>query len=106
MARRRGGKVTEAMDERYPYIRFVIDTAQLIAGAVSLVILLGGTAAACHHRGVGGLLEFVLTVVLAGLGYVAVMVRIDALRVLLDVERAMRETAAPGRNTAPPGADG
>ena len=93
------------MDERYPYIRFVIDTAQLIAGAVALVILLGGTAASCHHRGVGGLMEFLLTVIIAGLGYVAVMVRIDALRVLLDVERTMREAAAPGRSTVPPGAD-
>ena len=93
------------MDERYPYIRFVIDTAQMIAGAVALVILLGGTAASCHHGGVGGLLEFVLAVAVAGLAYVAVMVRIDALRVLLDVEAAMREAAAPGRRTAPPGAD-
>ena len=93
------------MDERYPYIRFVIDTAQLIAGAVALVLLLGGTAASCHHGGVGGLLEFVLTIVIAGLSYVAVMVRIDALRVLLDVERAMREGPAPGRGTARPGAD-
>jgi hypothetical protein len=93
------------MDERYPYIRFVIDTAQLIAGAVALVILLGGTAASCHHGGIGGLLEFLLTAAVAGLAYVAVMVRIDALRVLLDVERALREASPPGRNPSLPRAD-
>jgi hypothetical protein len=33
------------------------------------------------------------------------MVRIDALRVLLDVERALREASAPGRNPSLPRAD-
>ena len=57
------------MEERYPFIRFVIDAAPFIAGAVALAVLLG----------------------VAAVVYVAVMVRVESLKVLLDIEQNSRE---------------
>lgn len=91
------------MEERYPYIRFVIDAAQLIAGAVAVIILLGGTISSCHQGGFGGVTSFVITVAIAGVAYVAVMVRIESLRVFLDIESATRQwQAARGQPVTPP----
>jgi hypothetical protein len=82
------------MDERYPYIRFVIDAAQLIAGAVALVIVLGGTARACGAGGFGGFMGFLLTLLVAAVAYVGVMVRIESLKVFLDIEQSTQQTLA------------
>ena len=82
------------MEERYPYIRFIIDAAQVIAGAVAVIVLLGGTMSSCHHGGFGGFLSFLLTVAIAAVVYVVVMVRIEVLRALLDLEDNTRQLAA------------
>ena len=79
------------MEDRYPYIRFVIDAAQLIAGAVALIILLAGLVSSCQHGGFGGVVSFVITLAFAGVAYVVVMVKIEVLRVLLDIEQTTRQ---------------
>ncbi|MFI5365042.1 MAG: hypothetical protein ACHQ4J_05415 [Candidatus Binatia bacterium] len=91
------------MDERYPYIRFVIDAAQVIAGAVALIVLLGGTVSSCHCGGFHGLVSFVMSVGIAAVAYVVVMVCIETLRVFLDIESAARQTLAAQRPPAAPG---
>jgi hypothetical protein len=82
------------MNDRYPYVRFVVDAAQFIAGAVALIVFLGGTASACSHGGFGGLITFLITTVLAGMAYVAVMVKMEILHLLLDIEDATRQALA------------
>ena len=92
------------MEDRYPYIRFVIDAAQLIAGAVAVVIVLGGLVSSCHHGGFGGIVSFLVTLACAAVAYVVVMVEIEVLRVLLDIEQTTRQ-ARPTQQTsgaAPP----
>lgn len=92
------------MEERYPYIRFVIDAAQVIAGAVALIVLLGGTMSSCHRGGFGGFLSFLLTIAFAAVVYIVVMVRIEVLRALLDVESNTRQSTAQRSSPAtPPG---
>jgi len=94
------------MEERYPYIRFVIDAAQVIAGAVALIVILGGTLSSCHRGGFGGFISFVLTVGIGAAAYVVVMVRIESLRVFLDIESTTRQALAaqrPPATPAPPG---
>lgn len=83
------------MEERYPYLRFVIDAAQLIAGAVALIIVLCGAVSSCHHGFYGGLLSFLITLAFGAVAYVVVMVKIEVLRVLLDIEQTMRQTTRP-----------
>jgi hypothetical protein len=93
------------MDERYPYIRFVVDAAQVIAGAVAVIILLGGTLRACHHGGMGGLGGFLVALLLAVVAYVITMIKIEVLRVFLDIEQSTRQTLAavrPASVAAPP----
>jgi hypothetical protein len=97
------------MEERYPYIRFVIDAAQVIAGAVALIVILGGTLSSCHRGGFGGFISFVLTVGIGAAAYVVVMVRIESLRVFLDIESSTRQALAaqrPPAAPAPPGSTG
>ena len=53
------------MEDRYPYLRFVIDAAQLIAGAVAVIIVLSGAVSSCHHGGFGGVFSFLITVAFA-----------------------------------------
>jgi hypothetical protein len=90
------------MEERYPYIRFVIDAAPMLAGAVGIIALVGGTVSSCHRGGVAGLIGFVTAIVVACVGYVGVMVSIESLRIAVDIERGVRQlVAAPGQ-TAPP----
>ena len=79
------------MDDRYPYLRFVIDAAQLIAGAVAVIIVFAGLLSSCHHGGFGGVVSFLVTLAFAGVAYVIVMVKIEVLRVLLDIEQSMRQ---------------
>ena len=90
------------MEERYPYIRFVIDAAQVIAGAVAVVVLLSGTVCSCHHGGFGGFFSFVATILIAAAAYVAVMVCIESLRVFLDIENTTRQALAAQRPPAAP----
>jgi len=78
------------MEDRYPYIRFVVDAAQVIAAVVGLIVLLGGTLSSCHQGGLAGFVDFMITVAGAGVAYVAVMVQIETLRVFLDVESGVR----------------
>ena len=91
------------MAERYPFIQFVIDAAQVIAGAVALVVFIGGTASACHRGGVGGFLSFFVAAAAAVAAYVVVMVKIEALRVFLDIENSTRQALPPKREPVPPG---
>src|ERR1043166_3316639 len=93
------------MEKRYPFIRFVIDAAQVIAGAAALIVLLGGTVNSCHHGGFGGFLSFLVTIGVAAIVYVAVMIKIEALRVFLDIESSLRQSrAAP--HSSPGGVTG
>jgi len=85
------------MDDRYPFLRFITDAAQVIAGAVALVLFFGGSMRACHHGGFGGLIGFLVAIVVAGLAYIVVMVKIEVLRVLLDLESNSRELLAEQR---------
>ena len=91
------------MEDRYPYIRFVIDAAQLIAGAIALIVVLGGTVNSCHHGGFGGVVSFLITLAFAAVVYVVVMVKIEVLRVLLDIEQTTRQSrsAAPTSGSPP-----
>lgn len=92
------------MNDRYPYIRFVVDAAQVIAGALALIILLSGTVRACSAGG-AGFWGFVVAVVFAVAAYVVVMVKLEVLRVLLDIEKSTRQAQAPPpRIEAPPAA--
>jgi len=91
------------MEDRYPFIRFVIDAAQFIAGAVALIIVLGGTASACSQGGFGGFVWFLITLAVAVGAYVLVMARIDVLRVLLDIESSTRDLLAVRREAPPAG---
>jgi len=86
------------MNDRYPYIRFVIDAAPVIAGAIAVMVLLGGTVQSCHHGGFGGFISFLITAALACVVYVAVMVKIELLRVVLDIQSATSRS-----DTSPPG---
>ena len=93
------------MEDRYPYIRFVIDAAQLIAGAVALIIALGGLVNSCQHGGFGGIVSFLITLAFAAVAYVVVMVEIEVLRVLLDIEqttRLSRQTQQPSGSPPSP----
>ena len=82
------------MNDRYPYIRFVIDAAPVIAGAIAVIVLLGGTVESCHRGGFGGFLSFLITAAVACVVYVVVMVKIEVLRVLLDIESAPNRSGA------------
>ena len=90
------------MNDRYPYSRFVIDAAPVIAGAVAVIVLLGGTVQSCHHGGFGGFISFLITVAIAAVVYVAVMVKIEVLRILLDLETTTRESATPRPSSGTP----
>ena len=90
------------MEDRYPYLRFVIDAAQLIAGAVAVIIVLSGAVSSCYHGGFGGVFSFLITLAFAAVAYVVIMVKIEVLRVILDIEQTARQTAPrpPSTGTA------
>lgn len=90
------------MEDRYPYIRFVIDAAQVIAGAVAFIVFLGGTLSACGRGGFGGFLSFVVTIVMALVVYVAVMIEVELLRVFLDIENTTRQLLATANRPTEP----
>jgi hypothetical protein len=77
------------MEDRYPFIRSVTGAAEIVAGAVALVLFLGGTMAACEQGGFGGFVSFVLTLLVAGLAYGAAMVAVECLRLLLDIRERL-----------------
>ena len=89
------------MNDRYPYLRFVIDAANVIAGAVAAVIFLSGTVHSCHHGGFPGFISFLITIGIAVIAYVVVMVKLEVLRVLLDIERSTRQAHAASRADPP-----
>jgi nitric oxide reductase large subunit len=90
------------MDDRYPYLRFVIDAAQVIAVAVAVIVLLGGTMRSCHHGGFVGLVSFLITIGIAAAAYVVVMIKLEVLRLLLDIERNTRAHHASAPAAPPP----
>ena len=90
------------MDDRYPYIRFVIDAAHLIAGAVAAIIALAGLFSSCHHGGFGGIFSFLITLAIAAVAYVVVMVKIEVLRVILDIEQTTRQTPSARPSSSNP----
>jgi predicted lipid-binding transport protein (Tim44 family) len=98
------------MEERYPYMRFVIGAAQPIAGTAAALFALGGLMRACRFGGFGGFVSFVLTLLIAVVIYVTIHVWIESLRLFIDIERnsrglldAAREPSAGGQGpTAPP----
>ena len=99
------------MEDRYPYIRFVIGSAKMVAGAVALILFFGGTSAACDQGGLGGFISFIVTLIVVGVGYVATMVWVESLRVFLDMEENTRQllsaaqtASAPAASDAPPSA--
>ncbi|MBI3784403.1 MAG: hypothetical protein HY270_13485 [Deltaproteobacteria bacterium] len=69
----------------------MIDAAPFIAGALAVLVLLGGTLSACRRGGACGLLGFLAMIGVAAVVYVVVMVRVEVLKVLLDVEQHGRE---------------
>jgi len=89
------------MNDRYPYLRFLIEAAHVIAGAFAAIIFLGGTQHSCHHGGFVGFISFLMTIGCAVVAYVIVMVKLEVLRLLLDLESNTRQLrAAP--HSAPP----
>ena len=94
------------MEDRYPFIRFIIDAGQVIAGAVALIVLLSGTVHSCHHGGVGGLIGFLVVLAVAAVVYVVVMVKIEVLRVVLDIESNTRQTTLRPPAATPPASGG
>ena len=86
------------MNERYPYLRFVIDAAHAIAGAVAAIIFVSGTMHSCHHGGFPGFMSFLITIGIAAIAYVVVMVKLEVMRVLLDIERSTRHAHAGQRS--------
>jgi predicted lipid-binding transport protein (Tim44 family) len=82
------------MEERYPYLRFIIDAAQVIAGAVAVIVLLGGTFSSCHRGGFGGFFSFLIALAIAAVVYIVVMAKIEFLRALLDIESNTRQSTA------------
>jgi len=78
------------MEERYPYIRFVVGAAPAVAGAVAFLLFMSGTLSACERGGFGGFVSFVVGVVVAGVGYIAAMVGVESLQVFLDIEEHTR----------------
>ena len=83
------------MQERYPYIRFVVGVAEPLSAAVALILFFGGTLRACESGGFTGFIGFLLASLLAAIGYVATMVSVESLRALLDVEERVRRLGEP-----------
>jgi len=90
------------MEERYPYLRFVIDSAQAMAGVIAAVVLLGGIAESCRVGGFGGVAQFVVTIVVAAVAYVATMVWVEVARVFLDIEDNTRRLVDESRERRSP----
>jgi hypothetical protein len=91
------------MEERYPYIRLVINVARLLAGLVAAVILLGGLMAACRAGGFFlGVGQLLVAVLIAGGAYLSAMVCADSMRVLLDIEENTRRLSERMRTTETP----
>ncbi len=90
------------MNDRYPFLRFVTDAAAAIAGAVAVIVFLGGTLRACHLGGGRGLVSFLVVVAIAAVAYVVVRVKIEVLRLLLDLESNTRQPPAAPSSVSPP----
>jgi hypothetical protein len=90
------------MGERFPYIRFVIDAAPVIAGVIAAIVVLGGAVSSCHQGGFGGFISFLIAVLFGAVAYVSVMVSIESLRALLDIESSTRQLLAERRQSVPP----
>jgi hypothetical protein len=94
------------MEERYPYMRFVIGAAQPIAGVSAALLALGGLFRACHFGGFGGFVSFIVTLIFVAIVYVAIQVWIESLRVFVDIERNSRELLHAMRERSGPEAKG
>jgi hypothetical protein len=94
------------MGERYPYIRFVVSIAQMLAGTIGVVVLLGGMVTSCRMGGIAGFFQFFVSVAMAGVAYVGAMLWVESLQVFLDIEahtrRLVDQARAPeGTGAAP-----
>jgi len=92
------------MDDRYPHIRFVTDAAHVIASSLAALVFLSGTMHSCHHGGFRGFMAFLITIAVAAAVYVVVMVKLEVLRLLLDIESRTRPSRGAERSepAAPP----
>lgn len=90
------------MEDRYPYLRFVIGAAPLLAGAVAAVVFLGGTISACQQGGFAGFASFVLSAIVAGVAWIGAMVWIESIQLFLDIEQNTRKMASQAQSDSPP----
>ena len=88
------------MEDRYPYLRFVIGAAQLLAGAVAAIVFLGGTISACSRGGFAGFVAFLLWAGAAGVMWTAVMAWIESIQLFLDLEEHARKLATQSHKPA------
>ena len=86
------------MQARYLYIDWVVDQAQVLAGAVAVVLFLSGLSDC--RSGLGGLIHLGVSAIVAALGFVAVMVVTEVLRLLRSIEDNTRPPEAAGGPTA------
>jgi uncharacterized membrane protein YjjP (DUF1212 family) len=91
----------DAMEDRYPYLRFVIGAAQIVAGSVAAIVLLGGTMRSCGIGGFAGFVWFLLSLVAASLAWTAVMMAIESVQVFLDIEEHTRKLAEEKASSEP-----
>jgi hypothetical protein len=78
------------MQERYPYIRLVVGISRQLAAAIAIVLLFGGLLRSCEVGGFSGFVSFLLTLAVAGVGYIATMVWVESLQLFLAVEEHVR----------------
>ena len=94
------------MNDRYPYLRFVIGIAQGLAAVIAAVVVLGGLVNSCRIGGFAGFIQLIITVLVAGVAYVGTMVWVESMRVFLDIEEHTRQlvglTREQGGAAAPP----
>lgn len=91
------------MEERYPYMRFVVGAAQPIAATASALFAFGGLIRACRFGGFGGFVSFVVALLIALVIYVAIHVWIESLRLFMDIERNSRDLLHAAREPSAKG---
>jgi hypothetical protein len=69
----------------------VVGISQQLAAAIAAILLFGGLLRSCEAGGFSGFVSFLLTLLVAGVGYVVTMVSIESLQVFLDIEENTRE---------------
>ena len=90
------------MEDRYPYMRWVINAAQPIGGVAAALTLLSGTMRACSRGGFPGFVHFIFVLLFAAVIYVAIQVWLESLRVLVDIEQNSRDLLHETRERSHP----